>query len=142
MAEENRKEQLSEKQLMAIDLILSGKVDREVAEAVGVSRSTISDWRNGNYLFQAELNKRRREIQEAGRERLRRIRNKALDTVEKAIEEGDVKTALEILRLTGIEKEDLKAVGPEDPEVLRKAEEEQREWSRKLENISKNLRRA
>ena len=142
MVEENRKEQLSEKQLMAIDLILSGKVDREVAEAVGVSRSTISDWRNGNYLFQAELNKRRREIQEAGRERLRRIRNKALDTVEKAIEEGDVKTALEILRLTGIEKEDLDKIGPADPEVLEEQRRDAEEWSRKLENISKNLRRA
>ena len=142
MAEENRKEQLSEKQLMAIDLILSGKVDREVAEAVGVSRSTISDWRNGNYVFQAELNKRRREIQEAGRERLRRIRNKALDTVEKAIEEGDVKTALEILRLTGIEKEDLDIIGPADPEVLEEQRRDAEEWSRKLENISKNLRRA
>ncbi len=140
MTEENRKEQLSEKQLMAIDLILSGKVDREVAEAVGVSRSTISDWRNGNYVFQAELNKRRREIQEAGKERLRNIRNKALENVEKAIEKGDVKTSLEILRMTGIEKEDLNTIGPDDPEVLKKAEEEQREWSKKLEGISQRLR--
>ncbi len=142
MTEENKREQLSEKQLMAIDLILSGKVDREVAEAVGVSRSTISDWRNGNYVFQAELNKRRREIQEAGREKLRRIRNKALDTVEKAIEEGDVKTALEILRLTGIEQEDLKAIGSDNPETLEEQRRDAEEWSRKLENISKNLRRA
>ncbi len=140
MVEENRKEQLSEKQLMAIDLILSGKVDREVAEAVGVSRSTISDWRNGNYVFQAELNKRRREIQEASKERLRNIRNKALDTVEKAIEKGDVRTALEILRLTGIEQEDLKAIGPVEPEELEEQKKDAEEWSKKLKGISERLR--
>ncbi|MBI2192448.1 MAG: helix-turn-helix domain-containing protein [Planctomycetes bacterium] len=30
----------------AIDLLMEGKLDREVAEAVDVTRPTVTDWRN------------------------------------------------------------------------------------------------
>ena len=60
----NAQNKLSQKQLTAIDMILTGLNDREVAEALGVGRNTVNKWRNHNEDFQAELNERRRELKE------------------------------------------------------------------------------
>ena len=54
--------QLTPQQETAIDLILAGQNDREVAEAVGKSRSTINVWRNRDPLFMATLNDRRQQV--------------------------------------------------------------------------------
>ena len=55
-------QQLTPKQQAAIDLLLSGKNDRETAEAVGAHRTTISRWRLHDLAFVDELNRRRREV--------------------------------------------------------------------------------
>jgi transposase len=55
-------QELSVEQQNAIDLLVLGRSDREVAEAVGVSRQTVTAWRNNNSLFAAELNVRRQEL--------------------------------------------------------------------------------
>ena len=73
MAKVDKCRQLSIEQENAIDLLLQGKSDREVAEAVGVSRQTVTEWRNGNALFAAELNRRRREVWGGQTERLRQL---------------------------------------------------------------------
>ena len=49
--------QLSIEQQNAIDLLVQGKSDRETAEAIGVSRQTVNNWRNNDTVFIAELNK-------------------------------------------------------------------------------------
>jgi transposase len=116
-AKGNKMAHLSNKQQMAIDLILMGKVDREVAEIVKVSRSTINDWKNTNEVFKNELNKRKFEISQANKERLNSIYKKALETVEKAIVDNeDVKTALEIIKLyhTPIYQKDNEVKAPND----------------------------
>ena len=48
--------QLTPQQESAIDLIIAGQNDSEVAQAVGKSRSTINIWRNHDPLFMATLN--------------------------------------------------------------------------------------
>ena len=48
--------QLSLEQMNAIEHLLRGRSDRAVAEAVGVSRQTVWEWRNRDPLFIAELN--------------------------------------------------------------------------------------
>ena len=61
--------QLSIEQQNAIDHLLQGKSDRATAEAVGVSRQRVWEWRNHDPLFIAELNRQRYELwSEQGRE--------------------------------------------------------------------------
>ena len=57
--------QLTPQQETAIDLILAGKNDREVAESIGKSRSTINVWRNQDPLFMATLNNQRQQVRGA-----------------------------------------------------------------------------
>jgi Skp family chaperone for outer membrane proteins len=104
-AELNKNAQkLSSKQLMAIDMILMGSNDREVAESLGVGRNTVNKWRNHDEDFQAELNERRRELNEATQNRIRSLTQKALDAIEYALERGDARIALEVLKMAGFAK--------------------------------------
>jgi len=104
-AELNKNAQkLSSKQLMAIDMILMGSNDREVAESIGVGRNTVNKWRNHDEDFQAELNERRRELNEATQNRIRSLTQKALDAIEYALERGDARIALEVLKMAGFAK--------------------------------------
>jgi transcriptional regulator with XRE-family HTH domain len=81
--------QLSQEQMNAIDYLLKGQSDRAVAEAVGVSRQTVWDWRNNDPLFIAELNRQRVELWREARERLKSLANRALDVVEQQLNSGD-----------------------------------------------------
>jgi len=104
-AELNKNAQkLSSKQLMAIDMILMGSNDREVAESIGVGRNTVNKWKNHDEDFQAELNERRRELNEATQNRIRSLTQKALDAIEYALERGDARIALEVLKMAGFAK--------------------------------------
>lgn len=98
-----REHGLTAKQLVAIDCLLMGKTDREAAEVAGVNRVTITKWRLYDPYFQAELNRRRAEIWNAAVDRLRNLILKALDVVEKSLDQGDVKTALEIVKMSGLD---------------------------------------
>jgi hypothetical protein len=73
----------------AIDLLITGKPDREVAEAVVVSRQTISEWRR-NPVFMAELNRRRQALWADGHERLRHMVMTAIDRLQTAVDTGDL----------------------------------------------------
>ena len=66
-------QQLTPKQQAAIDLLLSGKNDRETVEALAVHRTTISRWRLHDLSFVAELNRRRRELYGAAADRLQAL---------------------------------------------------------------------
>ncbi|MEH7558846.1 hypothetical protein V7165_26250, partial [Priestia megaterium] len=57
-----REQGLTIEQLNAIDLLVGGKTDQEVADKINVNRVTVTKWRNYDIYFQAELNKRRKEI--------------------------------------------------------------------------------
>ena len=100
----NAQNKLSQKQLNAIDLILTGLNDREVAESLGVGRNTVNKWRNHDADFQAELNERRKELNEATQNRIRSLTRKALDAIEYALDRGDARIALEVLKMAGFAK--------------------------------------
>lgn len=57
VAKPDKSRQLSVQQLNAVELLILGKSDREVAEQVGVTRQTVSGWRLHDPFFQAELNR-------------------------------------------------------------------------------------
>lgn len=80
--------------------------DREAAEAAGVNRVTVTNWRNHSPLFAAELNRRRQELWACSADRLRSLLPRALDTLDEEMKTGKdrARIALEVLRLAGFER--------------------------------------
>jgi hypothetical protein len=93
---------LSIEQENAIDLLLMGKSDREVAEVVGVSRWAVQGWRTAHPLFAATLAQRREEVFGAAVNRLRSLLCRALENIAGAIDGGDVKASFELVKATGV----------------------------------------
>ncbi len=90
--------QLSQEQMNAIEHLLQGKSDRAVAEAVGMSRQTIWEWRNNDILFIATLNRERFELWKGSRERLKDLTGQAIDVLEQQLGNDDPKIALAAAR--------------------------------------------
>lgn len=106
-------------QLNAIDLLVIGKTDKEVADLVAVNRVTVTKWRNYDIYFQAELNKRRKEVWNTSIDRIRNLVPKAIERLEQEIEaENSWKVALEIVKIAGISSNDVKHIGKEDPNQI------------------------
>ena len=110
-------------QMNAIEHLLQGQSDRAVAEAVGVSRQTVSEWKNHDPLFIAELNRQRFEMWREAHERLKSLANRALDVVELQLDSGDPKASLAaakyILQGTRLLGDtDLPRSGPTTPEAV------------------------
>ena len=139
--------QLSIEQENAIDHLLQGKSDRSTAEAVGVSRQTVWEWRKHDPLFIAELNRQRYELWSEARERMKSLANRALDVVELQLGSGDPKAALAAARyvLQGTQllgETKLNIGGPTTPEGvfledLRK--EARRELAPKIAEINRRV---
>ena len=87
-------------QLNAVDALASGKNDKDVAEAVGAHRTTVTRWRLYHPAFIAELNRRRLEVWSNGADRLRAMIPVAL-AAEMAMAESPnrLKAVVEVLKL-------------------------------------------
>jgi hypothetical protein len=101
----------------AIDLLILGQSDRDVAATVGVDRTTVWSWRAHHPLFGAELNRRRADLFRAAQHRLLALVAKAIDNVAAAVEAGDAKMSIELLKAVGVYGAPVPA-GEEDPEVI------------------------
>ena len=98
---------LNDKQLKAIDLIISGKTDPQIAKSLAISRQTICRWRNHHPAFIAELNSRREALLSASADRLRRLTTNAIDVLEEEIDSYQgapyrQRAAVHILRAVGL----------------------------------------
>jgi FixJ family two-component response regulator len=71
---------LSVTQENAIDLLVQGHNDRQVAEAIGVRRETVCNWRNHNLRFLVELSRRRRDLRRSHTNRLGHIATDLITT--------------------------------------------------------------
>ena len=109
---------LTPSQLKAIEALLSGSSLVDAAASAGVDRSTLSRWLKTGLEFQAELNRGRADIQRTYRTRLEAMVSKAMDTVAKAIESGDVKASFEILKGHGLLPGKLTGYGATEVEEL------------------------
>jgi len=109
--------ELTVEQQNAIDLLVVGKTDLAVAEAVGKTRQTIGAWRLYHPDFQAALNKRRHEVWSVSADKLRSLLPQALEVIEQELEGGEnrVKIALEIVKLAGIP---MKSIGSLDADAI------------------------
>jgi hypothetical protein len=89
---------LTEKQMAALDLMLVGASDQKIAEEISVTRSTVWRWRNENPYFRAELNKRRQIVWMSLQDQLRGLAERSLSVLGDAIDAGDTKVAVEIIK--------------------------------------------
>jgi DNA-binding CsgD family transcriptional regulator len=93
---------LTPEQLSAIDLLIQGKSDQEVADTIGKARETVWRWKNNVPFFMATLEARRQEVFGVAVQRLRNLLDKAIDNIAKDIEDGDVKSSFELVKATGL----------------------------------------
>jgi len=121
---DNSRQSLNISQLNAIDMLVAGRRDDEVAEAVGVSRTTVTDWRNHNVAFAAALNQRRNDVWGTQVDRLRSIVAKAVDVLEEDLNSDDEKlqqaAAIHLLKTVGLYSADLRPIGPTSESGLEK----------------------
>jgi hypothetical protein len=93
---------LSVEQLTAIDVLVMGKTDAEAAAAAGVTRPTVTDWRNHHPVFRATLNARRSALWAEAHDRLRALVGKAIETLEGAVQEGKLSVSIDVLKIVGL----------------------------------------
>jgi hypothetical protein len=121
-----RPKPLTPEQEHAVDLLLTGLCDREVAESLAVSRWTVQQWRTGHPVFMATLQQRRAELWGTTGERLRALMGRAVANVEAAVEGSDLKASIELLKITGMYGGVVNVLSETDPEqIIRKQAEAQ-----------------
>jgi hypothetical protein len=111
---------LDARQLRAVDLVAIGKTDTEVAEEVGVDRTSVWRWRTQSPWFQAAVSQRREATWSASCDKLRALVPQALEALEAELVGGPnrVRAALGILRVAGVETVSLQRVGATDVDSI------------------------
>ena len=89
---------VSDLQTRAVELLLLGKRDADIAVEVGVHRSTVTRWRTEHPGFRAELMARRAEVWDASRERLLGLVGKIVTAIEIQLANGSPRLS----ELTGL----------------------------------------
>jgi len=99
---------ISDNQQLAISLIVTGKTDTEIAKELNISRTTLWRWKTEDSGFIVELNKKRREVWGSSIDRLRNLVPKAIEIMEKFIDDNalldnsSLAAAVHILKAVGI----------------------------------------
>ena len=132
--------ELNGKKLLAVDLIIQGLTDREVAERLDVNASTVWRWRTECPAVIAEINRRRDELFSATAERFRGLVPQALDVLARELNtegRGALQAAQIVLRMAGVDAQrnrsfDVGHHGPTNPQTIveqrTKAESERLKW--------------
>lgn len=108
---------LNPQQAAAVDLVVAGQRDAEIAEAVGVTRQTVNAWRHWHPEFQAAVNRQRADLWGEAADRLRTMLPKALDSLEQMLDappDMSASTALAVVKLAGLTGDGLRPAGPLD----------------------------
>ena len=92
-------EHLSEEQLQAIPLLIEGKTDAEVGEAIGKSRETINRWRNHDKNFGKQLKAARKTYLDSQLMALSTTKGKAITVLNDLLESDDEKIKLQAATL-------------------------------------------
>ena len=110
---------LSPRQEHALAALLAGQSVTGAAELAGVDRTSVHRWLREDYTFQAALSGGKRELRDVVQARLMRVGEAAAEVVTAAVEGGNVRAALAVLKGLGLLDGRPLEVGGEDPERLR-----------------------
>lgn len=114
---------LAPQQMLAIEALLTGETITSTAESVGVDRTTVHRWLKEDFEFQATLNAHRREMWEGIQAGLWIAAAKAVEAVTEAIEAGDGRMALQVLKGVGALSGQSPPCASDDPDILRQEAE-------------------
>jgi len=114
--------ELAPAQLIALDLLDSGATHAEAAKACGKDRVTVTRWVSHHPAFIAELNRRKIERVREHERAVAELTRAAVATVGKAVADGDVRAAVDWLRLVGLAP--LLPALPTEPEDIIERERE------------------
>jgi Helix-turn-helix of insertion element transposase len=109
---------LSIEQKNAIDMLVTGTTDAEVASAIGCQRETVWRWRNLTPAFMSELEKGRQQYMSVAVDKLRSTLPKAVENVVAAINSGDLKASLALLKVVGFDNGAHFQPGETDPATI------------------------
>jgi AcrR family transcriptional regulator len=129
-------EHLPPEKVGALEMLVQGKTMSETAQAAGVSRRTLHRWLKNDAAFAALYNQWHEELKENCRSRVLMLGGKAAAALEKALEAGDSKAALAVLKGIGVLTP--MAERPTDEEEVRKEaelERKRRENERRVAEI-------
>ncbi|MCP4448758.1 MAG: hypothetical protein GY811_26005 [Myxococcales bacterium] len=111
---------------------MGGTSVSKAAEEIGVDRSTVHRWLRDDWGFKAAVNGARLELHRAVELRLAQVASGATEVVANAIESGDVRAALAVLKGTGALSGRLEEPGSDRADLL--AEEAQVREARQRED--------
>ena len=115
-----RPPEVTDRQSIAIDALVSGATQREAAEKAGVQRTTVTAWCNHHIAFKAERNQRRQDRTEAAGEQFQETLCAALVHLGEKVREGDTGAAMAIVKAVGVgHLLDAVKPGPTDPAAVR-----------------------
>ena len=80
---------ISQTQEMAIAALIRGATVTEAATEAGVSRQTVSEWKNHDPEFIAALNRGRRDVWDQVEDRVRALHIKALEVITQELDGPD-----------------------------------------------------
>ncbi len=112
-------ESLSPEQQSALERLLIGDTVTASAKVAGVHRATLHRWLQNDFVFQAAWNRGRAEVRDSSEAALLRLAPKALAAIEKALDGGDVQTAIALLKGCGLLSGKSPKIGPVDEGILR-----------------------
>ena len=119
--------ELSDRQQLAMPLVVAGKADKEVADEVKVTRETVWRWRH-QPEFIAALNTYRKEVFGATKERLRDLVTGAVEALAEGLADENprvrVQAAVHILKAAKLYGKELPPIGPTTPEDVVQAQKE------------------
>ena len=78
-----------------LGLLIAGGTQRDVAAAANCTEESVSRWRNGDALFIATLNARRRDLWLAQRRELLQLRSDAFEVLREAMASDDERIRLQ-----------------------------------------------
>ena len=97
---------ISDKKEAALELVMSGLTDGEVAKRVGVGRQCVNQWRNQDAVFMYELEVRRQALREKHMDSLNQLVEQAIGVLREALKEGDLamklRAAMYVLKASGV----------------------------------------
>jgi DNA-binding CsgD family transcriptional regulator len=132
---------LEPKQEKAVELMLTGYSDTEIAKKINITRQTVNYWRNQDRDFIYELQMRRNQIWEGYRDDLSDLYKLAVEEIKKNLKSKDPKIrlqiAMQIVRLPALQ-ENLKNKASGDPKTIKEAREKA-DLSQALAEVTEEL---
>ena len=111
--------ELSQPQVKALSQLGGGATITAAAKTAGVDRTTVHRWLREDATFQAARNRLHADMRREAAARLDHLAETALSTLQNALEAGDARAAIAILKGAGMLDGQRPTIGPEEPDAVR-----------------------